>query len=370
MRRWPHSSHPSMWPPSAAVRQVSMADMTLSWARLICPAWAARQAGPAARKTSATSSDGRIAGSGARALSCHQQLQVLERTGYRADRLRRDTGIKRRRVELGMSQEDLNDPDVDVLLEKMRSEAVTQGVGRHALADAGRFRRLMDGAIDLAGRDRLGNAATGKQPAMGRHDVPPPALAPPEPKQLQELRRQHRVAVLAALALLHPYEHAGAVDVVDLEGGDLRDPKPGAIGGPECRLVLETRRRLEQPPDLLDAQHVRKLAGVADQDETSGQIRPVERHGEEEAQRRHRAVDGRRLHPALGLISLETTDILGRRRIRRPHEEGGEAPHEANVVALRVLSKAAYRHVLKHALTQRAHGLWDGWLGHRVFLSS
>src|SRR3954447_10851853 len=166
MRRWPQSSNPSMCPPSAAVRQGSMADITFSWARLICPAWAARQAGPAAWKTSATSRGGRIAGSAARALSCHQELQVLKRTGYRADRLGRDPGVERRRVELGMSQEDLNDPDVDVLLEKMRGEAVTQGMGRHALADAGRFRRLMDGAIDLAGRDRLGSAATGKQPAM------------------------------------------------------------------------------------------------------------------------------------------------------------------------------------------------------------
>jgi hypothetical protein len=45
----------------------------------------------------------------------------------------------------------------------------------------------------------------------------------------------------------------------------------------------ETRCRLEQPPDLLDAQHVRKLAGMTDQDEASRQIRTVQRHGEEEA---------------------------------------------------------------------------------------
>jgi len=239
-------------------------------------------------------------------------------------------------------------------------------MGRHALPDGGHFRSLMDGAIDLAGRDRLDSAATGKQPAMGRHDVPPLALAPPETKQLQELRRQHRVAVLAPLTLFHPDQHAGAVDVVDLEGGDFRDPKPGAVGGPERGFVLETRRRLEQSPDLLDAQHVRKLAGMTDQDEASGQIRPVERHGEEEAERRHRTVDSGGLHPALGLMNLETTDILGGRRIRRPPEEGGEAPHEAYVVVLRVLSKAAYRHVLKHALTERAHGLLDSWFEHRV----
>src|SRR5258708_15165733 len=129
MRRWPHASHPSMCPPSAAVRQVSIADITFSWARLTCPAWAARQAGPAARKMSATSRGGRIAGSGARALSFHQQREMLERTGYRADRLRRDLGIKRGRVELGMSHYDLNASPVHALLENMRGVAVTPGMG-------------------------------------------------------------------------------------------------------------------------------------------------------------------------------------------------------------------------------------------------
>ena len=66
------------------------------------------------------------------------------------------------------------------------------------------------------------------------------------------------------------------------------------------------------------------------------------------------------LHPAFSLMNLEMTDILGGRRIRRPPEEGGKVPHEAYVIVLRVLSKAAYRHVLKHALTERAHGLLDG----------
>src|SRR5258708_14479292 len=116
------------------------------------------------------------------------------------------------------------------------------------------------------------------------------------------------------------YEPAGSaqcaygIDVVELEGGDFGNPKTGAVGGPERGFVLETRCRLEQSPDLLDAQHVWKLAGMTDRDKASGQIRPVERHGEEEAQRRHRAVDGGGLHPAFSLMNLEMTDILGGRR--------------------------------------------------------
>src|SRR5215472_10077191 len=38
MRRWAHCSQRSICPPSAAVRQRSIADMTLSWPRLTWPA--------------------------------------------------------------------------------------------------------------------------------------------------------------------------------------------------------------------------------------------------------------------------------------------------------------------------------------------
>src|SRR6516162_6159047 len=55
MRRCAQSSQRSTCPPNAAVRQRSIADMTLSWPRLTWPAWDARQAGPRWRKMSATS---------------------------------------------------------------------------------------------------------------------------------------------------------------------------------------------------------------------------------------------------------------------------------------------------------------------------
>src|SRR5258708_19372137 len=54
-----HFSQRATWPPSAAVRQLSIADITLSWPRLTWPALARRHAGPWPRKMSATSSDGR-----------------------------------------------------------------------------------------------------------------------------------------------------------------------------------------------------------------------------------------------------------------------------------------------------------------------
>ena len=59
-----HFSQRSTCPPSAAVRQRSMADITFNWPRLTCPALAERHAAPWSRKMSATSSLGRDTAAG------------------------------------------------------------------------------------------------------------------------------------------------------------------------------------------------------------------------------------------------------------------------------------------------------------------
>jgi hypothetical protein len=91
---------------------------------------------------------------------------------------------------------------------------------------------------------------------------------------------------------------------------DFRNAQPGAIGGGEGRLVLRPRRRLEQQRDLLDTEHVGQAAGLAHNRRPMHQIRPVQRHGEQEAQGRDRRVHARRLHAALPLVQLETAHIL------------------------------------------------------------
>src|ERR1700746_2652666 len=100
MRRCAQASQRSTWPPNAAVRQRSIADMTLSWPRLTWPAWDARQAGPRWRKMSATSTVRRDNG---RASAGHLP-QKVERAGHLADRVDRYAGVERRRVELFVSE--------------------------------------------------------------------------------------------------------------------------------------------------------------------------------------------------------------------------------------------------------------------------
>src|SRR3954451_21688270 len=91
------------------------------------------------------------------------------------------------------------------------------------------------------------------------------------------------------------------------------------------------------------------------------QVWPVDRDGEEEAERRNRRVDAGRLHAGLGLVDLKPPDVFDGRRIGGTPEEGSKAAHAADIVTLRLTSQTAHGHVLEHTLTQRADGGLNGW---------
>src|SRR3954471_10582872 len=246
MRTWPQSSQASTWPPRAAVRQASIAAITLNWPRLRWPAWAARQAPPWRWKMSATSSDGRLTAALSSVRPClvlRRKPDPVERAHDGADCAGGDAGIERGGVELGMAEQDLDDANVDVLLQEMRGEAVAQRVRRHPLLDPGGLGRRVDGAVHLTGRQRCDRIATREQPALRQHQALTLSFPPPGAQELEQVRGQHGVAVLAALALLDADQHARAVDVAHLERHDLGDAQSGAIGGAQCGLVLRPRWR-------------------------------------------------------------------------------------------------------------------------------
>src|SRR5438132_6529444 len=120
--------------------------MTFSWPRLTWPAWDARQAGPRWRKISATSTAGRDNG---RALAGHLQQEV-ERARHLADRADGDAGVERRRVELLVSEQNLDDPDIGLLFQEMRGKAVPQGMHTDALGNAGTCSPQANQPVELA----------------------------------------------------------------------------------------------------------------------------------------------------------------------------------------------------------------------------
>src|SRR6516162_2174945 len=146
MRRCAQSSQRSTCPPSAAVRQRSIADMTLSWPRLTWPAWDARQAGPRWRKMSATSTAGRDNG---RASAGHLP-QKVERACHLAEGADGDACVERRRVELLVSEQHLDNPDIGLLLQEMRGKAVPQCMNADTFGDAGAPRCKANDPVELA----------------------------------------------------------------------------------------------------------------------------------------------------------------------------------------------------------------------------
>jgi hypothetical protein len=105
------------------------------------------------------------------------------------------------------SEQDLDHPDIDVLLEQVSGEAVPQGVERYALVDLGSIGGGMACAVELARRQWVQPVLFRKQPALL------PRQLSPCPQQNKEMRGQHYIAILAAFALLDPDHHALAVDV-------------------------------------------------------------------------------------------------------------------------------------------------------------
>src|SRR5690606_29816762 len=102
--------------------------MILSWCRLRCPVWAARYAGPAERKMSATSSEARN-GSAARYVSLRRQHgQLVEWAGHGAYGPCRHLGVEGGVLQLRVAEQRLDYPDVDAVLEQVGGKAVAQRV--------------------------------------------------------------------------------------------------------------------------------------------------------------------------------------------------------------------------------------------------
>src|SRR5580693_8319146 len=141
------------WPPRAAVRQLSIALITLSWPRLTWPRLASRQAGPWSRKISATSRAGRsMTGSASGRRPLRRQRQPIERAHHRAQHVGGDVGIARGGVELGMTEQHLDHPHVDIALQEMRGERVAQRMRRDPAAEPSGIGRHVADAVELAHR--------------------------------------------------------------------------------------------------------------------------------------------------------------------------------------------------------------------------
>ena len=88
----------------------------------------------------------------------------------------------------------------------------------------------MDRAVELPRGHRIGRIEAGEEPSIWQDLALGMGHAPPGTQPLEQHRREHGVAILAALALLNTQRHAFAVNVADLQRDDLACTQPRAIG--------------------------------------------------------------------------------------------------------------------------------------------
>ena len=79
----------------------------------------------------------------------------------------------------------------------------------------------------------------------------------------EQLRRQHHVAILAALAMAHQNNAAPAVDIGDPERGDFRSPQPGGISGGQCGAALQAGNGFKEQNHFIGAEYHRQFARLS-----------------------------------------------------------------------------------------------------------
>ena len=178
---------------------------------VLAGAWLARARSPGLRILASFGSPARL-------------KQQIERTLDVGDHAGGNACVARRCIELVVTEQRLDDADINHALQQVGGKAVAERMQRHGLGDPGGRSRLMEEAIELAGRDRSIRSAPREQQTLLRRRPRVPACRaklPPLPQQTQQLFRQHDVAVLATLGLHNADDVLGAVDVADPEPGHL-----------------------------------------------------------------------------------------------------------------------------------------------------
>jgi hypothetical protein len=104
---------------------------------------------------------------------------------------------------------------------------------------------VLDGIL----ADRLLRPLTREEPC-GRS-----GRAPPCAEQLEELGREHHVAILLALALLNANDHTTAVDIRRSEAEHLRDAQARGVAGRQNRAMLESGDTLQKLEYFVRTEH-------------------------------------------------------------------------------------------------------------------
>lgn len=98
----------------------------------------------------------------------HLQGKAVQGALRPADQMRRDLRVARRRRQMLVAEQHLDDANVDAALQEMRREAVPQDMDAHSLVDASRRTRRTAGGVQDGLPDRLVLSRPGNKKLSGR----------------------------------------------------------------------------------------------------------------------------------------------------------------------------------------------------------
>jgi hypothetical protein len=124
----------------------------------------------------------------------HLEIEPVERAFGFGDGGGCHLSVQRRRCHLLMAEQHLDDAQIGPRLQQVGGKAVTQGVDGDRLSKLRRLARQMAGEAEHLATDRPLSGATRKQKVLRTDDEPVAA------QDIQQLLRQHGIALVAALA--------------------------------------------------------------------------------------------------------------------------------------------------------------------------
>ena len=154
----------------------------------------------------------------------------------------------------------------------------------------------VESPVQLPRRDRIDLRLAGKQPSLG------PGLAPVVPQKIEQIGRQHDLAILPTLTLHDMDEHPVAVDIARGEIANLGSSQTCTVGNAERSTILKPRPGCyrQKPGNFLGAEHRGQLARLRAELHVPLHLLAPAGHREKETQRGDaRVVDrGRDAHGA------------------------------------------------------------------------
>lgn len=134
----------------------------------------------------------------------------------------------------------------------MDGETVPQYMRGEGFGQPSASPRAVTRLLQSATADRVGGRPAGKQPRAGS------AQAPPVPQHLEQIRREHHIAIPLAFALLDANHHAVTVDIAGAEPNRFGDPEASGVARRQDRSVLGGRDAIERAHHFVGTEHDRE----------------------------------------------------------------------------------------------------------------